>query len=108
MQNLRCFFPDDLTFSLRHDKLEKDYPRRQFVMKFLRLMALILVLLTLTMPALGETTTIRITCAGDVMPGSNDLVRVEDFAFQHYIEKYGYGMVCEECGWWRKEEHHAE
>ena len=24
------------------------------------------------------------------------------------IEKYGYGMVCEECGWWRKEERHAE
>ena len=95
MQNLRCFFPGDLTFALRHDKLEKDYPRRQFVMKFLRLMALILVLLTLTVPALGETTTIRITCTGDVMPGSNDLVRVEDFAFQRYIEKYGYGYPFE-------------
>ncbi len=40
--------------------------------------------------ALGETTIVRLTCTGDFMPGSNDKVSAQEYAFQRYIEKYGY------------------
>lgn len=45
--------------------------------------------------AAAETTEVILTCTGDFMPGSNDLVRYEEYAFQRYIEKYGYGYPFE-------------
>lgn len=49
-------------------------------------------LLTLLLPlgALGETQVVTLTCTGDFMPGSNDLVSAQPYAYQRYIEKYGY------------------
>ena len=38
---------------------------------------------------LGETTIVKLTCTGDLMPGSNDKVSAQEYAFQRYIEKYG-------------------
>ena len=63
-------------------------------MKTIRLFAVIL-LLTLPLMALGETQTITLTCTGDFMPGSNDKVSTQAYAFQRYIEKYGFGYPFE-------------
>ena len=53
------------------------------------LLALLLGLGT-AVPALAETTVVRVTCMGDVMLGSNDRVKEQDYAIQRYIEAYGY------------------
>lgn len=47
-------------------------------------------LLVFTSTGLAQTQTITLTCVGDTLLGSNDLVSVEDYAFQRYIERYGY------------------
>lgn len=51
--------------------------------------AALLALLALTATAAGETQIVKLTCTGDVMLGSNDLVSKEDYAIQRYIEQYG-------------------
>ena len=63
-------------------------------MKMTRLLAVIL-LLTLPLGAMGETQIITLTCTGDFMPGSNDKVSSQSYAFQRYIEKYGFGYPFE-------------
>ena len=45
--------------------------------------------------AMAETTEVILTCTGDFMPGSNDRIKNEDFAFQRYIEQYGWGYPFE-------------
>lgn len=52
-------------------------------------------LLLYAIPSLGETQIITLTCTGDVMPGSNDRVSAQPYAFQRYIEKYGYAYPLE-------------
>ncbi len=41
-------------------------------------------------PASAETQVIRMTCAGDALLGCNEKVRPQDYAFDRYIEQYGY------------------
>lgn len=61
-----------------------------------RTWALALVLLMLSAAgALGETKVITLTCTGDALLGSNDKVSTEAYAFQRYIERYGYGYPFE-------------
>ena len=62
--------------------------------KITRLLAVIL-LLILPLGALGETQIITLTCTGDFMPGSNDKVSAQSYAFQRYIEQYGFGYPFE-------------
>ncbi|MBE5787442.1 MAG: CapA family protein [Clostridiales bacterium] len=64
-------------------------------MKFLRFLMIFVLLMTVTFSALGEKQIITLTCTGDFLPGSNDRIKNEDFAFQRYIEKYGYGYPFE-------------
>ena len=64
-------------------------------MKIFRTMLCTLLFLMITFSALGETKVITLTCTGDMLPGSNDKVKVEEYAFQRYIEKYGYGYPFE-------------
>lgn len=65
-------------------------------MKILRPFLFALTLLTLCSGlALAETQVITLTCTGDFMPGSNDKVASQPYAFQRYIEKYGYAYPCE-------------
>ncbi len=60
-------------------------------MKIVRWTALLLAFMLLPACGLGETTIVKLTCTGDLMPGSNDKVSAQEYAFQRYIEKYGYG-----------------
>lgn len=62
-------------------------------MKKLILMSVLL--LCVCCVAFAETTEVILTCTGDFMPGSNDRVKTEEYAFQRYIEKYGYGYPFE-------------
>ena len=55
-----------------------------------RIFALLLCLMLLPFAALAEEQIITITCTGDMLPGSNDLVKTTDYAFHRYIERYGY------------------
>jgi poly-gamma-glutamate capsule biosynthesis protein CapA/YwtB (metallophosphatase superfamily) len=55
----------------------------------------VFVLLALPVLALAQTQTVTLTCIGDTLLGSNDLVSVEDYAFQRYIERFGYGYPFE-------------
>lgn len=64
-------------------------------MKYLRALLIGLMLVMMASSALAETQVITLTCTGDFMPGSNDRVKHEEFAFQRYIEKYGYGYPFE-------------
>lgn len=64
-------------------------------MKFFRILVIAALLLAVTISALGETQIIKLTCTGDMLPGSNDRVKNEAYAFQRYIEKYGYGYPFE-------------
>ena len=59
------------------------------------LLLTVIFLLFLPVFALAQTQTITLTCIGDTLLGSNDLVSVEDYAFQRYIEKFGYGYPFE-------------
>lgn len=59
-----------------------------------RLLALLLCLLLPVMAA-AEEQVITITVAGDTLLGSNEHVRTQDYAFQRYIEKYGYAYPFE-------------
>ena len=68
--------------------------KEENTVKMMRLFAVIL-LLTLPLAALGETQTITLTCTGDFMPGSNDKVSTQTYAFQRYIEQYGFGYPFE-------------
>ncbi len=63
-------------------------------MKMTRLLAVIL-LLALPAAAFGDTQIITLTCTGDFMPGSNDKVSTQAYAFQRYIEQYGFGYPFE-------------
>ena len=60
----------------------------------MRLLAVVL-LLILPLGALGETQIITLTCTGDFMPGSNDKVSTQSYAYQRYIEQYGFGYPFE-------------
>ena len=60
-----------------------------------RFFAFCLLLCLLPLGGLGETQIVTLTCTGDFMPGSNDKVSVQPYAFQRYIEKYGYSYPCE-------------
>lgn len=60
-----------------------------------KLLSLLLALMCLLASAGAETTEVILTCTGDFMPGSNDRIKNEDFAFQRYIEQYGYGYPFE-------------
>ncbi len=51
---------------------------------------ILLLALALSASALGEETVITLTCAGDALLGCNEKVRPMDYAFDRYIEKYGY------------------
>ncbi|MBQ6960451.1 MAG: CapA family protein [Clostridia bacterium] len=53
------------------------------------------VLLMLPVAAFGETQTITLTCAGSFMPGSNDKVSTQAYAFHRYIEQYGFAYPFE-------------
>lgn len=64
-------------------------------MKIFRVLIAVLMLIMLAFGALAETQIITVTCTGDFMPGSNDKVKTQDYAFQRYIEKYGYGYPFE-------------
>ena len=59
-------------------------------MKALRLLALVALICLLPAMVLAETEIVTVTCLGDFLPGSNDKVRDTDYAFQRYIEKYGW------------------
>lgn len=59
-----------------------------------RILILLLCLL-LPLGALAEEQIITITVAGDTLLGSNEAVRTQDFAFQRYIEQYGYAYPFE-------------
>ncbi|MDD6051903.1 MAG: CapA family protein [Clostridiales bacterium] len=54
-----------------------------------RMLALLLALL-LPVAALAETQIITITCTGDTTLGSNKRVSDKPYAYQRYIEQYGY------------------
>lgn len=58
---------------------------------------LLMLLLCLMLPlcALAETQVITITATGDALLGSNEAVRTQDYAFQRYIEQYGYAYPFE-------------
>lgn len=60
-----------------------------------KMLMLVLVFLCLWAVAGAETTEVILTCTGDFMPGSNDRVKNEEYAFQRYIEQYGYGYPFE-------------
>ena len=60
-----------------------------------KLLALLLVLFGVCACAMAETTEVILTCTGDFMPGSNDRIKNENFAFQRYIEQYGWGYPFE-------------
>lgn len=64
-------------------------------MKILRLLCLLLMLCLLPFVTLGEEEIVIVTCLGDFLPGSNDLVRDKEYAFQRYIEQYGYAYPFE-------------
>lgn len=64
-------------------------------MRTLRFFAPLLLALLLPLSALCETQIVTLTCTGDFMPGSNDKVSVQEYAFQRYIEKYGYAYPLE-------------
>ena len=64
-------------------------------MKITRWAVLLLALLLIPAGSLSETTIVKLTCTGDLMPGSNDKVSAQEYAFQRYIEKYGYGYPLE-------------
>ena len=51
---------------------------------------ILVALVLLPLFAFAQTQTITLTCIGDTLLGSNDLVSVESYAFQRYIEQYGY------------------
>ncbi len=55
-----------------------------------RLFALLLCLMLLPIAALAETQIVTITVTGDTLLGSNKRTSDKDYAFQRYIEKYGY------------------
>ena len=59
-------------------------------MKKRRIAALALLLMLLPLAAFGESTVVTVTCTGDFLPGSNDKIKKETYAFQQYIEKNGY------------------
>ncbi len=65
------------------------------MMKLPRLFLLALLALMLPAAALCDTQIVTLTCTGDFMPGSNDKVSVQDYAFQRYIERYGWSYPCE-------------
>ena len=54
------------------------------------LLTTVLLLIFLPAFAFAQTQTVTMTCIGDTLIGSNDLVSVEDYAFQRYIEQFGY------------------
>ncbi|HPJ01873.1 MAG TPA: CapA family protein [Candidatus Limiplasma sp.] len=54
------------------------------------LLTTVLLLLLVPAFAFAQTQTVTLTCIGDTLIGSNDLVSVEDYAFQRYIEQFGY------------------
>ena len=83
-----------MTIDFLHDRLYTNQFKGETTVKTIRLFAVIL-LLTLPLMALGETQTITLTCTGDFMPGSNDKVSTQAYAFQRYIEKYGFGYPFE-------------
>ena len=64
-------------------------------MKYFRMFVWALLLLLLPAAALCETQIVTLTCTGDFMPGSNDKVSAQPYAFQRYIEQYGYAYPCE-------------
>ena len=64
-------------------------------MKLARLTALVLLCVLLPAAAFCETRIVTLTCTGDFMPGSNDKVSAQPYAFQRYIEQYGYAYPCE-------------
>lgn len=66
-------------------------PPKEALMKTTRAALVLLALLLLPLHALGETTVVKLTCAGDFLPGSYDKIRDEEYAFQRYIRQYGYG-----------------
>ena len=55
-----------------------------------KILAAMLFLCLLTQSAFAETKIIRMTCAGDALLGCNEKVRQEEYAFDRYIEQYGY------------------
>jgi poly-gamma-glutamate capsule biosynthesis protein CapA/YwtB (metallophosphatase superfamily) len=59
-------------------------------MKKLAAAALAFLVLALSFSALAQSQVITLTVTGDAMLGSNDPVNKTDYAFQRYIEKYGY------------------
>lgn len=60
-----------------------------------KLLIALLAVLCICVSAGAETTEVILTCTGDFMPGSNDKVKTEDYAYQRYIEQYGYGYPFE-------------
>ena len=59
------------------------------------LLLTVLLLMIIPVFAFAQTQTITLTCIGDTLIGSNDLVSTESYAFQRYIERYGYGYPFE-------------
>ena len=60
-------------------------------MRKLTILALFLLLMALNLPqALAQRQVVTLTCTGDALLGSNDPVSRTEYAFQRYIEKYGY------------------
>ena len=59
-------------------------------MKMKKLISVFILVLLLFSSALADTQVITLTCAGDALLGCNEKVRPQDYAFDRYIEKYGY------------------
>ena len=59
-------------------------------MNWKRFTVCLLCLLVLSGAALAQTEVITLTCAGDALLGCNEKVRPMEYAFDRYIEKYGY------------------
>lgn len=54
------------------------------------LCGLLCLIMLLPIAACAQTETVVITCTGDAMLGCNETVRPHDYAFNHYIDLYGY------------------
>ncbi len=59
-------------------------------MKKTAIAILVLLMTAIFSPALAQTQVITLTATGDALLGNNDPVNKTDYAFQRYIEKYGY------------------
>ncbi len=75
-----------LTIACFHGRLYGTLFEEENAVKKMLLLAAA-VLLMLPAAAFGETQTITLTCAGSFMPGSNDKVSTQAYAFHRYIEQ---------------------